>query len=318
MQSIFPIATLLVAALCGSIEALNCNGMSGLCDLKFNEVTLPCTHNSAANRVMYYYDSPTRTSWAAGSCWYRNQGMDFKGQLNFGIRFFDIDTKAKRGTPYVSHSNALGKTLDHEINIITDWLNEGSHRNEVIGIRFENTQMAGEFSKFISVFDKHGWFSSSSSKVRVNDDGEWPTLRDAINKNKRIFIFVNPDLCNYSCRNSKRWVHSNTKFDDTYKYRKVSSSCSGVVADTRDACKGTADFSLLSIFASVGLCISDMQGYCNSWINEATLACYAEREKNGLTANWVCADYVGRAGNNENVVSIARTINYKNIARFRK
>ena len=63
-----------------------CNGNESFCNLKFNEFTFPGTHNSGTGMK--------RTVWVA-DCHYKNQDLDMTEMLDFGIRFFDFDTKYK-------------------------------------------------------------------------------------------------------------------------------------------------------------------------------------------------------------------------------
>ena len=63
-----------------------CNGNESFCKLKFNEFTFPGTHNSGTGMK--------RTVWVA-DCHYKNQDLDLTEMLDFGIRFFDFDTKYK-------------------------------------------------------------------------------------------------------------------------------------------------------------------------------------------------------------------------------
>ena len=63
-----------------------CNGNETFCNLEFNEFTFPGTHNSGTGMK--------RTVWVA-DCHYKNQDMDMTEMLDFGVRFFDFDTKYK-------------------------------------------------------------------------------------------------------------------------------------------------------------------------------------------------------------------------------
>ena len=61
-----------------------CNGDERFCQLKFNEFTFPGTHNSGTGLL--------RTVWLL-DCNVKNQDLNITEMLDFGIRFFDIDTK---------------------------------------------------------------------------------------------------------------------------------------------------------------------------------------------------------------------------------
>ena len=68
---------------------MKCNGMEELCNLRLNQVTLPGTHNSGsgANGRLYHWEG----GLAPSRLW-RNQQWGFTKQLDYGIRYFDIDT----------------------------------------------------------------------------------------------------------------------------------------------------------------------------------------------------------------------------------
>lgn len=90
---------------------------------------------------------------------------------------------------------------------ISDWMNDILlHRTEVIVIRFHDTDVHG-MGHFALLFQQY--FPGQNGNVRLNDDGGWPTLRDAVRKNKRVFVFMSDRLCNADCRKQypyARWV----------------------------------------------------------------------------------------------------------------
>ena len=61
-----------------------CNGEERFCEMKFNEFTFPGTHNSGTGlmRTVGLLD-----------CHSKNQDLSITEMLDFGIRFFDFDTK---------------------------------------------------------------------------------------------------------------------------------------------------------------------------------------------------------------------------------
>ena len=66
-----------------------CNGLSDLCDLRIDQATFPGSHNSGSgfDGILKYW-----SGILALSCFYRNQDKSFSEQLEFGIRYFDVDT----------------------------------------------------------------------------------------------------------------------------------------------------------------------------------------------------------------------------------
>ncbi|XP_064622466.1 uncharacterized protein LOC135484735 [Lineus longissimus] len=286
-----------------------CNGYEGLCKLRFDKVTFPGTHNSGANRVMKYGGWPY---FPALSCMYRNQDYTFTGQLDFGIRFFDIDTRNKGDTAYTSHNTAYGRKLWEVIRDIDNWLNDPSHRNEVIAMRFHDTTMPSGFDRFKPIF--RDYFTGANGKVGTNAMTSWPTLGEAVAQNKRVFIFMVDKLCDSNCRRSYLYIRPDSLYDDTWLDLKVTSSCSSMPEDTRKKCaSATRDLVIVSAFASLGLCVSDMQKLCNKYIKPSAMDCYNERKKRGQTVNFLVADYVNQAKTDENVVTVSNELNKLNM-----
>ncbi|XP_064628845.1 uncharacterized protein LOC135488247 [Lineus longissimus] len=291
-------------------QATKCNGHEGLCNLRFNQVTFAGTHNSGANRVMKYDAKIFMVP--AGSCWYRNQDYTFPGQLDFGIRFFDIDTCSKGGKAWTCHSDGYGQPLSEVIRDIANWLNHPAHRNEVIAIRFHDHKGISGFDKFAPLFREH--FSGKGGKVDAYPStNKWPTLGEAVAQNKRVFIFMRDGLCNANCRRSNRYIRP-ASYADTWIERKLTSKCNGMVEDTRKKCENEyRDLIIVSAFASVGLCNSDLQKKCNPYIRPSAMACYNERKKKGKTVTFLIADYVNQARSNDDVVTVARELNELNM-----
>lgn len=303
---------LLIVALLGLMQLVaaevKCNGYEGLCKLRFNQVTFPGTHNSGANRVMEYGGWPY---FPALSCAYRNQDYTFHRQLDFGIRFFDIDTRSKSGKAYASHNTAYGRKLKNIIKDIDNWLNEPSHRNEVVAMRFHDTTMPSGFDRFKDIFSNY--FTGANGKVGANSAGNWPTLGQAVSTNRRVFIFMVDKLCDSSCRKSYPYIRK-ASYDDTWLNLKVTSSCSSMPEDTRKKCASqTRDLNIVSAFASKGLCVNAMQKKCNKYIRSSAMKCYDERKKRGKTVNFLIADYVNQATTSQNVVTVAKELNQKNM-----
>ena len=65
-----------------------CNGDVNLCSLKFNQVTFAGSHNAGSG-----FCGPLRSLGGGLNipCFSRNQDLSFAEQLDFGIRFFDVD-----------------------------------------------------------------------------------------------------------------------------------------------------------------------------------------------------------------------------------
>jgi len=89
MLAVVSFVLLVLSVFQQSTADMKCNGMKELCDLRINQVTFPGTHNSGSgfNGHLYHWSG----SLASSSIW-RNQQWNFTRQLDYGIRWFDIDT----------------------------------------------------------------------------------------------------------------------------------------------------------------------------------------------------------------------------------
>jgi hypothetical protein len=114
--------------------AINCNGLSGLCDLRIDQATFPGSHNAGSgfDGVLYYW-----SGIAASSCLYRNQGKTFSEQLEFGIRYFDVDTCYGENEALNCHCSGSDGTncaytgsIEKGLRQIDNWMK--SHANEVM------------------------------------------------------------------------------------------------------------------------------------------------------------------------------------------
>ena len=176
--------------------AIACNGLADLCDLRVDQVTLPGSHNAGSgfDGLLYHsYDG------AASSCWFRNHGDSFREQLQFGIRYFDIDTCCRRGEPVNCHCNgylgcAYTSSIEKGLLQIDAWMKSNPY--EVIFIHFNRDAQEGYrqeiatslVSVLLKLWDPNG-ASNLAMSTYYNKNGRWPTLRQAIYSNQRILNF---------------------------------------------------------------------------------------------------------------------------------
>jgi len=315
-MKLFVVAVLLAVAARSASGVMRCNGMAGLCKLKFNQVTFAGTHNAGANGVMKYDPWP---HLPAMSCWYRNQDKGYKEQLEYGIRFFDIDTWCRGGTVYNSHSDAYKTKIKTSMDAIAEFLNKDSNRNVVIAMRFQDSRNNYKFSRLGPILTKY--FSGTGGKVGMNrvtngDYTNWPTMEQAINANARVFVFIKDNLCDAACRAENTFARPMT-VTDTWLNLAVSSSCGSLPDKTKTKCQNANQpLVLVSAFASSGLCVSDMQKLCNKHIPATAEKCQQVLKSKGKTVNFLTADYVNQASSTQNVVKVALDCNYENIKNF--
>ena len=65
----------------GNFEEYACNGRTEFCDIPFNQFTFPGAHNAGTGQK----DDPNF------SCFYKNHDLNVREQLDFGLRFLDLD-----------------------------------------------------------------------------------------------------------------------------------------------------------------------------------------------------------------------------------
>ncbi|MEM9136338.1 MAG: hypothetical protein AAGB01_03165, partial [Cyanobacteria bacterium P01_F01_bin.42] len=201
------------------------NGVEGLGQLRIDEVVFPGSHNAGAGfRSVLYTWSDT----AVSSGFYRNQMLNFNGQLDSGARYFDIDTMwVKPGSAtgdwwqpngiWTGHGSAYAGPIDTVLQEVKDWMNRPANRNEVVILHFNNnirkdgfsqddtTQMANDLNRLL---ERN--FPTNSGYVRLNtkSNNQWPTMAEAVSDNKRLFVFVNSRL--YNATNSNSFLRRHT------------------------------------------------------------------------------------------------------------
>lgn len=303
----------------GNTSALTCNGMSGLCDLRINQVTFPGAHNAGAG---FNGDLHSYYGAVAPRCSYKNVDKNFKQMLDFGIRFFDIDTCLWHYQLESCHNNAYAGALRIAFDQIDRWMK--SHPNEVIILNFnrditDHRDKSGIAHKIIYEVEKRWNPYKSSNQVKFSKGSKWPTLREAINSRQRIFIFMDNHLWQYV--KSKSYLYRTNGFyrSSWRDNMNVSPGGCGVIIDAaRENCGTDDDMIELAAFGKAGLCVWDMAWHCSNSLQSALDTCYAKRQqKNHKTVNVILVDYPAsnyHYGND--VVTKARYLNEKNVRQY--
>lgn len=299
--------------------ATKCNGLTDLCNLRIDQVTFPGSHNAGSgfDGLLHY--------WSGGpvsSCFYRNHGKSFKGQLEFGIRYFDIDTCYGSNKALNCHCGggacAYAGSIKKGLKQIDTWMK--SNPNEVIVIHFNRDAQENYRKKIaedlVSVLWEL-WQPNGANKLAMStyykENREWPTLKMAISSNQRIFVFMDNNLSQHITRPYDWFVRSNNVIKSTWESHGVTSSCSGIVTSARKKCDTNSDFIEVAAFASRGLCTWDMARLCSKWLGEAQDVCYGKREPHGKTVNFLAVDWVDYG---ESVVNKAKFMNQINIRKY--
>ena len=322
-----------------TVKGKKCNGNEQYCDLKINQYTFAGAHNggSRLSDSLWYKHSGVR----ATKCFYSNQDYDFLGLLDRGIRFLDVDTCINWDTLSSCHGNVWTGDLKPALSLLKLWMS--INPNEVVMIHFnwdveaeKKEEIGKEIQKSIEglfvnwhMYDSFApIYGGSAAKVSdfFNSNGRtWPTLGDAIDTGKRLFVLMDNGIAQHI--GYPNWAHvtsvsgSNNKY---YLYRPTlklsdsfhADSCSPVVDRAEENCKESRiELSDVAVFAGWGLCIWDMSWRCSEFLTDAVDACYADRAKLGKTVNVITADYATKGGR-QNVPAEAERINAKNVAAF--
>jgi len=144
-----------------------CNGHAELCDRPFDQVTLPCTHNSMSN---------AEEGWIAP-----NQQFGITRQLEDGVRGLMLDTHYDFGVPSLCHQFCwLGSLpLVDGLQRITDFLDDNP--DEVVAIIFQDA---------VTPEDTAAAFAEAGldALVYAHDGGDWPTLGEMIDAGTRLVV----------------------------------------------------------------------------------------------------------------------------------
>lgn len=93
---------------------------------------------------------------------------------------------------------------------IASFLARLENHNHVIALRFHDTDKVPEDKGQDLIRELTTAFSGTDDRPGLNDHkkktGEWPTLREAIYRNKRVFVFIKARLCDWTCRQTNPWV----------------------------------------------------------------------------------------------------------------
>ncbi|CAH3185650.1 unnamed protein product [Porites lobata] len=302
-----------------------CNGLEDLCELRIDQVTYPGSHNAGSG-----FDGKLKY-WSGvycSSCWYRNHGKSFSEQLAFGIRYFDIDTCYGTKEALNCHCPDSRKqccysgSIEKGLTEIDDWLK--SNPNEVVIILFNRdsqTNYRKEIAKSLEATLLKLWPPTSTGSLAMNtyykkNRGRWPTLKEAIRRNQRIFIFMDNGLIRYLGSSHDWVVQSNGNIKSSWDTVAVSSSCSSITTNAKSKCNSRASFMSLAAFGSYGLCTWHMAKVCSKWIGEAQEACYQKRKSYQKTVNFLLVDWLDYFSGVESVINKAKFMNQKNIKEY--
>eukprot|EP00092_Neocalanus_flemingeri_P033105 GFUD01036000.1.p1 GENE.GFUD01036000.1~~GFUD01036000.1.p1 ORF type:complete len:509 (-),score=111.87 GFUD01036000.1:306-1832(-) len=310
-----------------------CNGRMEFCKLRFDQFLFAGTHNSG-----------TGQSDGVVKCAYKNQDLDIVEQLEFGIRFFDLDvidmtTFGCTGleTGHGSHPDlglyqCYGR-MDTLLGQMREWMDR--HPSEIVVLNFGNIEWPEQtipslMETLIKVFTSQDGVKISKG---FKERGIWPTLGEAVRSNERLFVFIRDSIGAVTENelefmkeikvkpgdnvSSKNLSDSEVTITTSYKAGDVDDDCSFVLKTNNEACKSEneteTDFLKLSFFSKFGKggaigteCIHKMARKCNQWVKQAVLRCHYRDFK----PNFLLVDYPNYQGRGEvNIVQLCQLVN---------
>ena len=316
-----------------SSSGFECNGREEFCWLRFDQLLFPGTHNSGTGQKK-----------GMARCASKNQDMDIIEQLEFGIRFFDLDVIYSTSllgcsgleTGHGSHPElglyqCYGR-MEELLQDLLGWLDK--HWSEVVVLHFGNIALEDKTVPRLKDTIKKVFSNSSGVKINGNfkKTGEWPMMGDAVENNERVFIFIRDEIGNIredelefvkeikrKPLDDKNMTKTSTEIfmTSSYKAERVGDDCRYILETSNTACMSDmyrqTDFLKLSLFSRFGKggtigteCIHEMAKKCNYWISEAIENCNFQR----FRPNFVVVDYPNYQGlADKNVVQIAFEVN---------
>lgn len=220
-----------------SDSTFKCNGFNELCGLRLDEVTILMTHNS-------YNTSQNKFRFP-------NQSYSVYKQLSDGVRGLMLDVyKTPKGLMLYHGYPVLGKKpLLSVLAEIKIFMTENPH--EIITIIFEN------YCSKQDILTSLGQ-AGLSDLVYVHQ-GNWPTLKEMIDSDKRLVLFVESSGSDETEEILNAWQHI---FDTRYSFSRIESMDNV----TNRGGYGAKTLFLLNhwITNRLGLAVRSMAGQVNS------------------------------------------------------
>jgi len=322
-----------------SNDNIVCNGRAEFCKLRFDQFLFPGSHNSG-------------TGQKNGSfrCAFKNQDLDILEQLEFGIRFFDVDIIFSHA--FGCHGLETGHGSKPELGLyqcygklsilLTDmrrWLDH--HKSEVVVLNFGNIEYPSEtIPALVEMLNSMFPAPSQTTSVTLNDQfkltGSWPTLEQAVRSNQRIFVFIR-DAAGVITQQDTMMVKEikvkpTEKTDTTkskgevkiltsYKAEDAEGDCMYVLDTNKLACNKDAelktDFLKLSFFSAFGEsgtfgteCVHKTARKCNVWPEAVVRNCTARPYR----PNFILLDYPNYQSNAKtSIIQLCYDINQERV-----
>ena len=189
---------------------------------------------------------------------------------------------------------------------------------EVIGLHFtKNTPSDERESVFHGLVQLLDVVWKSNSTTGLNSfyiiNRSWPTLKQAIESNQRIFVFFDEELIGNRYI-KKTWI--NPPPFSTFQETPLNPSCMNPgILDHASRCDTTNDIVIAAGY-TVAVCITNAQAACNSVLFNAMEKCFRLRREGKRTVNVILVDYPEMITNNVSVFAVTMVLNELNVKNF--
>ncbi|KAL8562972.1 hypothetical protein ACOMHN_004664 [Nucella lapillus] len=289
-----------------------CNGDTRFCALRFDQLTMPGSHNAGAG-----FDG----GFGFFSCWVRNQYLSVLEQLRFGVRFLDVDSSWEHcGMLGTFHNFVCGGSVCKMIKQVKQFLRENRH--EVVGINFnhEMVNLPRVIPALVrQITSQLGHYVSSAYR----DVGRWPLLSDAVRTDQRLFVIMDSRVAvtlPHSDYLRHKWIHSESLLKSTWRGDVgVDHDCQQVVESSRQQCQAQQHAALLevSIFGYSTGCVTSIADLCLPLVHRITKDCQQDRHARGKAPNVLLVDFPERVSHAAlSVTSAAFLQNVRNAHRL--
>jgi hypothetical protein len=196
-----------------------CNGLSGLCDLRANEIMYGYLHNAPASRDKGWFLAP-------------NHENSLELALTAGYRAMELDVGRCGGDAVFFHAQCvLGtRSITTVLTNIVTFLQENPSEILVLTLEMTSGQdVTVTLQQVAAIMDTVDGFNDY---LYQHNDGDWPTLGELVQADTRIILFYHelPDCTQQVCpRGFHFWFQYgvNTQFDfgDIDDLKDTAASC---------------------------------------------------------------------------------------------
>ena len=207
-----------------------------------------------------------------------------------------------------------GRVIDI-FNQVEDWMR--SNTEEVIGLHFTRNTPSDErdevFSGLVQLLDLMWGEQSSSTGLNsfYTTNNSWPTLKQAVKSNQRIFVFFDEELIGNRNNIMRSWI--NPPPFSTFQESPFNPSCMNPgILDHASRCDTTNDIVIAAGY-TFAVCITNAQAACNNILFNAMEKCFSLRRKGDRTVNVILVDYPEM---NISVFAVTTVLNELNVKNF--